>query len=70
MISKEKIARINELSAKAKSEEGLTEEEHAERKCLHKEYVCSIRSNLKSQLDNIKFVEDEGRKENDGVKKH
>lgn len=55
MIDKEKITRINEL-AKKKKEEGLTEEEHAERKALHDEYIQAVRNNLKVQLDSIKIV--------------
>ena len=47
MITKEKIARINQLAAKKKSEEGLTAAEEKERKQLHKEYICKrINSNL------------------------
>lgn len=48
----EKIARINELYHKSQAE-GLTEEEKEEQARLRKEYVASIRSNLKGQLDSI-----------------
>ena len=57
MISKEKIARINELAAKKKAE-GLTEEEKAEQAQLRKEYLEAIRHNTRKQLDRIRFVED------------
>lgn len=53
MITKEKIDRINELAAKAKTEDGLTEEEIKERDVLRKEYIQAIRSNVKAHLDNI-----------------
>lgn len=48
----EKIDRINVLAHKAKSV-GLTEEEKKERELLRKEYLASVRMNLRSQLDNI-----------------
>ena len=47
-----KIDRINTLAHKAKSV-GLTEEEKKERDALRKEYIATIRMNLRSQLDNI-----------------
>lgn len=48
----EKIARINELYHKSQKE-GLTEPEKEEQAKLRKDYVDSIRSNLKGQLDSI-----------------
>lgn len=57
MITQEMIDRINELSRKKKAE-GLTEEEVIEQKVLYKEYIAAFRANLKSQLDNIEFVDD------------
>lgn len=57
MISKEKVARINELAAKAKGE-GLTPEEIEERTILRKEYIAAIRENVKAQLDNVRFVDE------------
>lgn len=62
MISKEKIARINQLTHKKKAR-GLTEEESLEQKELYKEYIASIRVNLKSQLDMIEIVDDDSSKE-------
>lgn len=62
MISKEKIARINQLAHKKKAR-GLTEEESLEQKELYKEYIASIRVNLKSQLDMIEIVDDDLSKE-------
>ena len=55
----EKIDRINVLAHKAKSV-GLTEEEKKERELLRKEYLASVRMNLRSQLDNIDVEMDDG----------
>lgn len=48
-----KINRINELAKKAKSPEGLTPEEQAERDVLRKEYIADVKRSLRVQLDNI-----------------
>lgn len=61
MITKEKIARINELAAKNKTD-GLSEKELEEREQLRREYIESVRENLKAQLDNIEFVDDKPEK--------
>ena len=55
----EKIDRINALAHKAKSV-GLTEEEKKERDLLRKEYLASVRMNLRSQLDNIDVKQEDG----------
>lgn len=47
-----KIDRINELARKAKSPEGLTPEELAERDVLRREYVAAFKHSLIAQLDN------------------
>lgn len=52
------IKRINELAAKKRSG-GLTLEEQIEQKELYQEYLGNIRSQLKSQLDNIEVVDKE-----------
>lgn len=54
-----KIDRINTLAHKAKSV-GLTEEETKERDQLRKEYIATIRRNLRAQLDNIDMQEKDG----------
>lgn len=54
-----KIARINELYHKSKAE-GLTDAEKAEQAALRKEYIESLRKNLRSQLDNIDVKEADG----------
>ena len=62
-----KIDRINTLAHKAKSV-GLTEEEKKERDGLRKEYIATIRMNLRSQLDNISIKEEDGSITNLGEK--
>lgn len=57
----ERIARINELYHKSQKE-GLTEAEKEEQTKLRKEYVASVRNNLKSQLDNIVIEKPDGTK--------
>lgn len=57
----ERIARINELYHKSQKE-GLTEAEKEEQAGLRKEYVASVRNNLKSQLDNIVIEKPDGTK--------
>lgn len=55
-MEKKKIERINFLAKKSKTE-GLTAEEKAEQQALRQEYINAVRINLKSQLDNIEFVD-------------
>ncbi len=64
MVSKETVERINQLAAKNKAE-GLTEDEVAEREVLRREYLKSIRNNVKRHLSKIKFVEDLSQEEID-----
>lgn len=52
MITQEKIARINALAKKAKSPEGLTDAERAERDALRREYIAAFKESLTAQLDN------------------
>ena len=49
-MTKEKIARINELAHKSKTT-GLTEAEKAEQQALRKEYIEDMKSSLRAQLD-------------------
>ena len=51
-MTEEKIARINELARKAKSPEGLTPEEIAERDKLRKEYIADWRKSAIAVLEN------------------
>lgn len=57
-----KIARINELYHKSQRE-GLTEAEKSEQAKLRKEYVASVRANLRGQLDNIVIERPDGSQE-------
>ena len=57
MTMDERIARINELYHKSQGV-GLTPEEKEEQQRLRREYVDSIKRNMKAQLDNVRFVED------------
>ena len=59
MITKEMIERINCLARKKKTE-GLTEDEQIEQKILYREYIDAFKANLKSQLDLIEIVDEEG----------
>lgn len=61
-MEQKKIDRINELARKAKTSEGLTSEETAERTALRKEYVQAVVGNLNSQLSNTYLVDDKGNK--------
>ena len=61
-MEQEKIARLNALARKAKSEEGLTPEEMVERDLLRREYIDAYRKNLEAQLENIRIVEPDGTK--------
>ena len=51
-MEQSKIDRINELARKAKTPEGLTTEEAAEREVLRREYVEGFKRSLRAQLDN------------------
>ena len=55
----EKNDRINALAQKSKSV-GLTEEEKKERELLRKEYIASVRMNLRAQLDNMDVQQEDG----------
>jgi uncharacterized protein YnzC (UPF0291/DUF896 family) len=58
VVTKEQIARINELYKK-KNEVGLTEKELEEQTRLRRLYIDSFKDSLKSQLDTIKVVSPE-----------
>ncbi|MBR2765066.1 MAG: DUF896 domain-containing protein [Blautia sp.] len=53
------IDRINTLAHKAKSV-GLTPEEKEEQAQLRREYIATIRMNLRAQLDSIDIKEPDG----------
>ena len=66
-MTQEKIDRINALYRKSQAE-GLTEEEKKEQALLRKEFVASVKSNLRSQLNNIDMVNEDGSVENSDKK--
>ena len=66
-MNQEKIERINALYRKSKVG-GLTEEEKKEQDLLRKEYIASVKSNLRNQLNNIDVINEQGKVENLGVK--
>lgn len=51
-MEQSKLDRINVLAKKAKSPEGLTPEETAERDALRREYIDAYKCSLTAQLDN------------------
>ena len=58
----EKIKRINELSRKAKTPEGLTDEEAQEQATLRKEYIEEWRQGVTQVLDNTYIMDEHGNK--------
>lgn len=57
------IKRINELAAKNKTPEGLTQEEIAERAELRQEYLKEFRKGFKHNiLDNLYIMDEKGNK--------
>lgn len=52
--------RINELYHK-KEKEGLTEEEEAERKQLHKKFLANFRAAFKQDVENLVIVDKNGK---------
>ena len=64
-MNENKLERINELYRKSKAE-GLTEKEKKEQDLLRKEFVASVKANLRSQLNNIDLVSEDGTIENLG----
>lgn len=59
MLSKEKLARINELSKKSK-EVGLTTEEAKEQTKLRKEYLETFRRSMSDTLEHVTIFDPEG----------
>ena len=60
-MEQHKIDRINELARKHRAE-GLTEEEHAEREALRREYVDSVLGSLQGHLDRTYIADGKGNK--------
>ena len=61
-MEQSKIDRINELARKAKTPEGLTPEELAERDVLRREYIDSYKRSLIGHLDNTYIQYPDGSK--------
>lgn len=61
-MNRQQIERINELARKAKTAEGLTEEEKAEQAVLRRAYIDSVVGNLKDQLNNTVIVDEKGQR--------
>ena len=61
-MEQKKIDRINELARKARTPEGLTPEELAERDSLRREYIDAFKASLTAQLDNTYIMDKNGRK--------
>ena len=54
-VTDQEVKRINELYAKSKTEEGLTEEEKVEQQELRQKYLQAVRENLRAQLQGYKY---------------
>ena len=62
MVTQAQIDRINELARKAKTPEGLTEEEINERDILRRAYIDSFKESLVGQLECTYIVDEKGNK--------
>ena len=58
-----KIDRINALAKKAKTPEGRTPEETAERAALRQAYIAAYRESLVAQLEHTVIVRPDGTRE-------
>ena len=59
MLSKEKLARINQLARKAKSD-GLTTDEAKEQSQLRREYLETFRAGMLDTLTGVKIIDPVG----------
>ncbi|WP_313891059.1 DUF896 domain-containing protein [Psychrobacillus sp.] len=59
MLSKVKLARIGELSKKAKTS-GLSIEEAKEQSALRKEYLETFRSTMRDTIESVKIIDPDG----------
>jgi len=67
-MTKEKVARINELARKKKTV-GLTPGEAEEQAALRAEYLRDFREGLRQQLDNTYIQYEDGHREKLSLKK-
>ncbi|MDF2572625.1 MAG: hypothetical protein K0R55_4229 [Sporomusa sp.] len=58
MITPELISRINELAKKSR-DTGLTDSERSEQTELRRRYIDHMKTQVKAQLDCVKFVDHE-----------
>lgn len=68
MVTQQQIDRINELSRKSKTEQGLTPEEKEEQQILRRAYIDSFKESLVANLENTYIVDEHGKKRK--VKRH
>lgn len=59
MLSKEKLARISELSRKKKAT-GLTTEEAKEQTALRQEYLDVFRGTMRDTIENVRVIDPNG----------
>ena len=62
MVTQAQIDRINELAKKAKTPEGLTDEELKERDVLRRAYIDSFKESLVGHLEWTYIVDENGNK--------
>lgn len=60
-MDEKKIARINELAAKARADD-LSQEEKEERELLRAEYIAAYKKSLVNHLNNVRIVDEKGNK--------
>lgn len=61
MITDEKVARINALARKGRTE-GLTEAEKAEQAALRREYVDAVKASLQANLEHTVIQTPDGKR--------
>ena len=62
MVTQAQIDRINELARKAKTPQGMTDEERDEQKMLRELYIASFRESLVANLENTYIIDEHGKK--------
>ncbi|MBQ7598487.1 MAG: DUF896 domain-containing protein [Clostridia bacterium] len=62
MVTQAQIDRINALARKAKTPQGLTDEERDEQKMLRELYIASFRESLVANLENTYIIDANGKK--------
>ena len=55
-----KIDRINQLTRKSRTPEGLSEQEKTEQAALRREYIDAFKSSLRVQLDHTQVIGPDG----------